>query len=132
VPDVDYYALAKHADIVEVSRRPMDFSSNGATSIVDLPAVFNEFYGSMINMDNPEHARLRRIVARVFGRGMVPEFEAVAGRVARRIVDELIERGPCDFVRPVAAEMPIAVLSNMMGIPSEDYEFLFDAEPAGT
>jgi len=126
VPDVDYYALTKHADIVEVSRRPMDFSSDGATSTVDLPAVFNEFYGSMINMDNPEHARLRRIVARVFGRGMVPEFEAVASRVARRIVDELVERGPGEFVRPVAAEMPIAVLSNMMGIPSEDYEFLFD------
>jgi hypothetical protein len=49
VPDVDYYALTKHADIVEVSRRPMDFSSEGATSIVDLPAVFNEFYGSMIS-----------------------------------------------------------------------------------
>jgi cytochrome P450 len=86
VPDVDYYALVEHADIVEVSRRPMDFSSDGATSIVDLPAVFNEFYGSMINMDDPEHARLRRILARVFGRGMVPEFEAVASRVARRIV----------------------------------------------
>ncbi len=126
VPDVDYYALARHADIVEVSRRPMDFSSDGATSIVDLPAVFTEFYGSMINMDNPEHARLRRIVARVFGRGMVPEFEAVASRVARRIVDDLIERGPGEFVRPVAAEMPIAVLSDMMGIPSEDYQFLFD------
>ncbi|MGY0063213.1 cytochrome P450 [Streptomyces sp. LZ34] len=118
-----YYALVKHADIVEVSRRPQDFSSEGATTM--LTPEMEEFYGSMITMDNPEHARLRRIVARSFGRNMAPKFDAIARQVARRIVDELIERGPGDFVRP-AAEMPIAVLSTMMGIPIEDYEFLFE------
>jgi cytochrome P450 len=118
-----YYAVVKHADIVEVSRRPQDFSSEGATAI--LPTELDEYYGSMINMDNPEHARLRRIVARSFGRGMAPRFEEMSRRVARRIVSELVERGPGDFIRP-AAEMPIAVLSTMMGIPSEDYDFLFE------
>ncbi|MEU9793447.1 cytochrome P450 [Streptomyces sparsogenes] len=118
-----YYALSKHADICEVSRRPQDFSSEGATAI--LPPEMDEFYGSMINMDNPEHSRLRRIVARSFGRGMAPKFDTMSRQVARRIVDELIERGPGDFIRP-AAEMPIAVLSTMMGIPGEDYEFLFE------
>lgn len=121
-----YHALVKYADIAEVSRRPQDFSSEGATTIVGLPPELNEYYGSMINMDNPEHSRLRRIVARSFGRNMVPEFEAVATRTARRITRELIERGPGDFIRPVAAEMPIAVLSDMMGIPEEDYDFLFE------
>nr|MDT0660555.1 cytochrome P450 [Micromonospora sp. DSM 115978] len=125
-PSLGYYALSRYADIVEVSRRPQDFSSLGATTIVDLPEEFNEFYGSMINMDNPEHARLRRIVARAFGRGMIPEFEAACRRAARRIVDGLVERGPGDFVRPVAAEMPIAVLAGMMGIPPEDHQFLFE------
>ncbi|MGP3970983.1 cytochrome P450 [Streptomyces sp. 6N223] len=114
--------MAKHADIVEVSRRPQDFSSEGATEI--LPPSMDEFYGSMINMDNPEHARLRRIVARSFGRGMAPQFDAMARQVAKRIVAELIERGPGDFIRP-AAEMPIAVLSAMMGIPGEDHDFLY-------
>jgi cytochrome P450 len=47
-------------------------------------------------------------------------------QVARRLVAALVERGPGDFVRPVAADMPIAVLSTMMGIPSDDYEFLFE------
>jgi cytochrome P450 len=41
-------------------------SGRGATSIVDLPAEFNEYFGSMINMDDPRHARLRRIVSRAF------------------------------------------------------------------
>ncbi|MEU5425302.1 cytochrome P450 [Streptomyces olivoreticuli] len=121
-----YHALVKYADITEVSRRPQDFSSNGATTIVGLPPELDEYYGSMINMDNPEHSRLRRIVARSFGRNMVPEFEAVATRTARRIVRELVARGPGDFIRPVAAEMPIAVLSDMMGIPEEDHDFLFE------
>ncbi|QXJ27025.1 cytochrome P450 [Actinomadura graeca] len=124
-PTFGYYALVKHADIVEVSRRPRDFSSEGATSIVGLPPELHEFYGSMINMDNPEHARLRRIVARAFGHGTVAGFESAADRIARRIVAELAERGPGDFVRDVAAEMPIAVLSEMMGVPPEDYEFLY-------
>jgi cytochrome P450 len=126
MPGLGYFALVKHADIAEVSRRPQDFSSDGATTIVDLPPEFVEFYGSMINMDNPEHARLRRIVARAFGRGVSVEFEDTARRTARRIVDDLVERGPGDFVRPVAAEMPIAVLSTMMGIPSDDYQFLYE------
>ncbi|MFH8371034.1 cytochrome P450 [Streptomyces sp. NPDC018031] len=119
-----YYALVKHADIVEVSRRPQDFSSEGATAMVG--PDLDEFYRSMITMDNPEHARLRRIVARSFSRAMAPAFEDISRRVARRIVGELVERGPGDFIRPVAAEMPIAVLSAMMGIPDEDYEFLFE------
>lgn len=121
-----YHALVKYADIAEVSRRPQDFSSNGATTIVGLPPELDEYYGSMINMDNPEHSRLRRIVSRSFGRNTVPEFEAVATRTARRIIRELVARGPGDFIRPVAAEMPIAVLADMMGIPEEDHQFLFE------
>ncbi|MEU5128562.1 cytochrome P450 [Streptomyces mobaraensis] len=121
-----YHALVKYADIAEASRRPQDFSSKGATTIVGLPPELDEYYGSMINMDNPEHSRLRRIVSRSFGRNTVPEFEAVATRTARRIIRELVARGPGDFIRPVAAEMPIAVLADMMGIPEEDHEFLFE------
>ena len=62
-----YYALVKYADVVEASKYPAVFSSaQGATSIPDLPVDFNEYFGSMINMDDPRHARLRRIVSRAF------------------------------------------------------------------
>ncbi|WP_416972973.1 cytochrome P450 [Streptomyces sp. 4F14] len=131
-----YRALVKYADVVEVSRRPQDFSSQGATSIVGMPPELDEYYGSMINMDNPEHARLRRIVSASFGRATVPELTARATRIARGIIRDLVERGPGDFVRPVAAEMPIAVLGDMMGLPEEDHDLLFDlsnkiVEPSG-
>jgi cytochrome P450 len=122
-----YYALVKHADIAEVSRRPQDFgSSAGSTNIVDLPREFNEFFGSMINMDNPEHAKLRRIVSRAFSRSMAPVFEAASNETARQIVDGVVSGGSGEFVRDVAAKMPIIVLSGLMGIPSEDYDFIFD------
>ena len=62
-----YYALVRHADVVEASRLPDVFcSGQGATNIADLPVEFNEYFGSMINMDDPRHARLRRIVSRAF------------------------------------------------------------------
>src|SRR5262245_31082297 len=58
-----YYALVRHADVVEASRNPEVFcSGKGATSVADLPVEFSEYFGSMINMDDPRHARLRRIV----------------------------------------------------------------------
>ena len=66
-PGRGYYALVKHANVVEASKHPAVFSSaQGATSIPDLPVEFNEYFGSMINMDDPRHARLRRIVSRAF------------------------------------------------------------------
>src|SRR5262249_12597346 len=70
-----YYALVRHADVVEASRNPDVFSSGkGATSIPDLPVEFNEYFGSMINMDDPRHARLRRIVSRAFTPRMIQRF----------------------------------------------------------
>src|SRR5579863_5954470 len=59
-----YYAVTRHADILAASKQPEIFSSaSGATSIFDMPPMFNEFFGSMINMDDPRHARLRKIVS---------------------------------------------------------------------
>ena len=55
-----------YEDIVEVSRHPELFCSGKGTNIPDLPPSFNEFFGSMINMDDPRHARMRRIVSRGF------------------------------------------------------------------
>jgi cytochrome P450 len=117
-----YYALARHADVAEASRNPGLFSSAaGATSIPDLPAEFNEYFGSMINMDDPRHARLRRIVSRAFTPRMIRKFEEDVQRTAADIVDDLLETGPCDFVRHVSARLPLKIICQMMGIGDEHY-----------
>jgi cytochrome P450 len=70
-----YYALVRHAGVVEASRNPDVFcSGKGAISIADLPVEFNEYFGSMINMDDPRHARLRRVVSRAFTTRMIQRF----------------------------------------------------------
>jgi methyl-branched lipid omega-hydroxylase len=117
-PGPGYYALVRHADVVEASRNPAVFSSaRGATNIVDLPVEFNEYFGSMINMDDPRHARLRRIVSRAFTPRMIRKFEEDVQRVAAAVVDRLVAEGPGDFVDQVAARVPLTVICQMMGIP---------------
>ncbi|MFB4265499.1 cytochrome P450 [Nonomuraea sp. GTA35] len=124
-----YYALVKHADILEASRNPEVFSSGdgGATNIPDMPAEFAEYFGSMINMDDPRHARLRRIVSRAFTPKMIKQFESDVEAAAVGIVDDLLAKGPgCDFVTEVAARLPLKIICDMMGIPERDYQFVFD------
>jgi cytochrome P450 len=117
-----YYALVRHADVVEASRNPELFSSAaGATSIIDLPVEFNEYFGSMINMDDPRHARLRRIVSRAFTPKMIKKFEEDVQRTAAEIVDDLLQTGPCDFVQYVSARLPLKIICEMMGIGDEQY-----------
>src|SRR5499427_2907214 len=120
-----YYALVRHADVVEASRNPEVFSSGkGATSIADLPVEFNEYFGSMINMDDPRHARLRRIVSRAFTPRMIQRFEGDVLQVAATIVDDLLAGGPCDFVEQVAARLPLTIICQLMGIPDSSYDLV--------
>ncbi|MFG6196850.1 cytochrome P450 [Nonomuraea sp. JJY05] len=124
-----YHALVKHADILEASRNPEVFCSGdgGATNIPDMPAEFAEYFGSMINMDDPRHARLRRIVSRAFTPKMIKQFESDVEAAAVGIVDDLLEKGPgCDFVTEVAARLPLKIICDMMGIPERDYQFVFE------
>jgi methyl-branched lipid omega-hydroxylase len=124
-PGPGYYALARHADVVEASRNPEVFSSGrGATSIPDLPVEFNEYFGSMINMDDPRHARLRRIVSRAFTPRMIKKFEGDVQQVAAGIVDDLLAGGPCDFVEQVAARLPLTIICQLMGIPDSGYDLV--------
>jgi methyl-branched lipid omega-hydroxylase len=121
-PGPGYYALVRHADVVAASRNPEVFcSAKGATSIPDLPTEFNEFFGSMINMDDPRHARLRRIVSRAFTPRMIQKFADDVALIAAGIVDDLLERGPCDFVEHVATRLPLTIICRLMGIPDDSY-----------
>jgi cytochrome P450 len=120
-----YYALVKHADVIEASKHPDVFcSGKGATNIPDLPAEFNEYFGSMINMDDPRHARLRRIVSRAFSPRLIARFEDNVRLVAASVIDDLLATGPCDFVANVAAPLPLKIINDMMGIPDDKYEMV--------
>jgi methyl-branched lipid omega-hydroxylase len=123
--DPGYYALVKHADVVEASRHPEIFSSaRGAVSLIDLPPDWNEYFGSMISMDDPRHARLRRIVSRAFTPRMLKKFEQDVEQAAADIVDDLLKTGPCDFVQHVSARMPLKIICDMMGVGDDHYDMV--------
>lgn len=126
-PAKGFYALTRHADILEVSRRPEDFSSGEGTQIFDQPQKLREYRGSIIDMDNPEHARMRKIVSRGFTtrslEGLRDEVEATV----REILDEMPASGECDFVSDFAALLPLRIIDNMLGIPREHEKFILEA-----
>ena len=123
-----YRAVTRHADVVQASRHPEVFQSGqGATSMIDLPEEMLEFFGSMINMDNPRHARLRRIVSAAFNPRMVKDIIDRVELVADDVIDRVAERGGCDFVVEVAARLPLEIICDMMGIGAADYDTVFNA-----
>jgi cytochrome P450 len=121
-----YWALTRHADIVEASRSPERFCSGKGSQIADLPESFNEFFGSMINMDDPKHGRLRRIVSRGFTPRALAKLEADVQRRAQQTIDRVIAKGACDFVSEIAAPLPLEIICDMMGIPESQTRFVFE------
>ena len=120
-----YWSVVRHADIIEVSRKPELFCSGEGSNIADLPKEMNDFFGNMINMDDPRHARMRRIVARGFTPRVLQQVEDSVAVKARQIVDEVQAKGSCDFVTEIAARLPLAIICDMMGIPESQHDLVF-------
>ncbi|MFI1398400.1 cytochrome P450 [Streptomyces sp. NPDC020681] len=113
-----FYALVKHADVLEASRLPRQFASAPGVTTPEPAAWAKAVFGnSMVNMDGAEHAKMRRIVSRAFTPRLLAAAEEDVREVAARIVDEMIRERPDDFVASVASRMPFEVICNLMGIP---------------
>jgi cytochrome P450 len=127
-PGPGYRAVTRHDDIWHISRNPQIFCSGKGSNIGDLPQEMNEFFGSMINMDDPKHFRLRNIVSRGFTPKEITRIEQQVRERAATLVTDLLERfpsGECDFVEEVAAALPLAIICDMMGIPEQDHKKIF-------
>ncbi len=120
------WILSRHAEILEVSRNPKIFSSAQGITILDSPPEFNEYFQSMIAMDDPRHARLRRIISAGFTPRMLQKLEDSVQQVAADIVDNVCERGEVDFVVDVAAALPLKIVCDLMGVPESHYQEVFD------
>lgn len=121
-----FWALTKHADIMHVSRNPEIFCSGKGTNIGDLPEAFLEFFGNIISMDDPRHTRLRNIISRGFTPRMIGRSVESVERAVVQIMDDVCEKGECDFVAEIAARLPLVILCDMMGIPESQYDFVLE------
>jgi methyl-branched lipid omega-hydroxylase len=121
-----FWAVTRLDDLLTASRTPAIFrSGKGSTSIADFPPEFIEFFGSMIGMDDPRHARLRRIVSRGFTPRRLGALTDDVQRTARSIVDDVIDAGECDAVTAISARLPLKIVCDMMGVPESQYEFVY-------
>jgi len=122
-----WYAAVRYSDILEATLRAGEFSSGlGAIRTFDWPEPFWDVFGSIIAMDNPRHARLRRLVQSAFTPRIVQRTEDAIRRLGAEIVAAVEERGACDVVADIAAQLPLRVISDMMGIPDEQYQYIYE------
>ena len=124
-----HWALVSYEHVHHASRHPEVFSSvPTSTALNDTIVELAEFLGSMINLDDPRHQRLRAIVSRAFTPKVLARIEQSVRDRARRLVDELITGHPdgqADFVTGIAGPLPLQIICDMMGIPEEDEAKIF-------
>lgn len=120
------WAVTQYDLIAEMSRAPELFSSAEGITVLDLPQAFNDFFSSMIAMNDPRHSQLRKIVSKGFTPRMLAQLDQSVVKQASMIVDEIAERGECDFVVDVAARLPLAIVCDLMGVPRSELDFVFD------
>ena len=130
---VPFWAITKHADITTISRKP-DLFLNGPRLFVsprfdEAPAEDFDRQPTLIEQDNPLHRKSRKLISNLFTPRALRKIHADVDRIAKQIVDDLLEQGDevsVDFVEKVSAPLPIAVIGWLLGVPEPDWPKLFD------
>ncbi|HYI45163.1 MAG TPA: cytochrome P450 [Actinomycetota bacterium] len=117
-----FWVITRFDDVLETSREWSTFSSAHGTNIED-PQGGAELM--MLNMDPPQHTSLRKLVSKGFTPRMIARQEPHIREIASNIIDDVAKRGECDFVTEVAAELPLQVIAEFIGIPQEDRHKIF-------
>jgi cholest-4-en-3-one 26-monooxygenase len=120
-----FWVCTKYRDVIDVERNTAVFSSArpGALMVDDMAGA--ELM--MLNQDAPQHTRLRNLVARGFTPKVIKQMEAPIREASRRIVDAVVERDDVyDFVPNLAAELPLVVIAELLGVPYEDRGKIFE------
>jgi cholest-4-en-3-one 26-monooxygenase len=123
-----FWAVTSFDDFVAVNRDWERYSSmRGAVFMWDMPEdALEQQRLLMLNMDPPLHTRYRLLINKGFTPRMVNALEDTMRDRTREILDRVADRGECDFVVDVAAELPLQVIADLMGVPQEDRHKLFD------
>lgn len=125
-----YWLVLRHADVKGVLRDPAVFSSYaGATQVRDpaTPEDLGYVRRMMLNMDPPDHSRLRKPIQRSFTMRAVTRLEEqIAGHVTDVLDRALSAPGEVDFAKDVAADLPLLTLADVLGVPPQDRMLMFD------
>jgi cholest-4-en-3-one 26-monooxygenase len=133
-PDVHpFWAITRHADVVEVSRESDLFNALPAER--QLLAIFKvtpdqdrsreAILRQLLNMNGTEHHDYRAIVNRCFTPRAVEHLRSQIETVTAELLDDAASRNECDFVTEISAKLPLAVIAEMFGIPRADWPTMF-------
>jgi cytochrome P450 family 142 subfamily A polypeptide 1 len=114
----EVWGISRHDDILAIEKNPEGFSSCRA------PRPHGQSLPMMISMDNPDHQRRRSLVNRGFTPRRIAGHEARVRDICRVILNNICERGECDFVWDVAAPLPLLLIADMLGFDEAVHEDL--------
>src|SRR5690606_22285834 len=92
---------------------------NSGSSRPDAPAI-----PSMINLDDPAHRRRRALVSSGFTPRRVAEHEPSIRRVCVQLIERAAALGEFDFVREIAAPLPMIMIGDLLGVDAADHDRL--------
>ena len=123
-----FLALTGYDEVLAVSRDSATWSSQSAGVFFEVPRPEDEFQLElmMLTMDPPRHTKLRSLVSKGFTPRQVAKLNNHVAEMAREIVDDVVERGECDFVADIAGALPSYVIAELLGIPLEDGRRLYE------
>jgi cholest-4-en-3-one 26-monooxygenase len=129
--DDGHWVLTRHADVKEVSRRDAIFSTYENTAIIRFKQDMTRDAIEMqrvilLNMDAPQHTRMRAIISRGFTPRAVASLRDALNERAQKIVQSALANGEGDFVRDVACELPLQAIAELLGVPQEDRGKIFE------
>jgi cholest-4-en-3-one 26-monooxygenase len=128
--DKGYWIVTKHADVKDVSKRSDVFGSSPDGAIPTWPQAMTRDAidlqkAVLLNMDAPQHTRLRKIISRGFTPRVVARLKDELDHRAQNIVKEAAATGRGDFVEQVSCELPLQAIAGLLGVPQEDRDKLF-------
>jgi cholest-4-en-3-one 26-monooxygenase len=128
-----FWVLTKHADVTLVGKDGRTFSSDqsrgGVVGIEEQGPIEDAGFGDaklMLMTDPPEHTRKRKLVNHGFTPRMITRMEEHIRDLTNELLDSAIAKGECDFVVEVAAELPLLVIAELIGVPVDDRHKIFE------
>ena len=124
------WILTRYRDIVSTLQNPRRFSSVGRlTAAMELPQDVREqvrplvrhYSQGLINVDPPDHTRLRQLVHKAFLPGTVGAMAGYVEGIVERLIEEVQPRGKMDIIRDFAYPLPVTVIARLMGVPPADH-----------
>jgi len=124
--DSGFWSITRYQDVVEANHRWDEFSSKNGIRLEEMDHDEIEARRTMMELDPPQHTRLRRLVNRGFTRQTVEAFEEPIRNLAIEIIERALSKNEFDFVDDVARILPMRMLGRLLGVPDEDGELLVD------